>query len=309
MIESLASSTFISLSNAQLFNQVMEQKKVIQNKLEKLISMNNLIKNINSSTRMETLLELTLKTLNISFDVEKALIALYDADGEEFNITNSAGLNGLCKRIKPNEEWEKVLEGNTVIINREKDVTKYFDNGLIGSLGKISGACMVPIYIDRAGIELLGILVVFMYRKAAISDEENILTLESVAGHIAPVLSNLFAMEEQQRFLLPNHIELFKKALKKEINQAVEFSLDLEVLEITDRRDFIFKGEAIEDKLKSYFSKIYPFSYNNIFVLDNEITDDAEGLIRKITGIDSIEVKRMVFGKDFGSYAEFFELF
>ncbi len=309
LIESLASSTFISLSNAQLFNQVTEQKKVIQSKLEKLINLNNLIKNINSSSRMEILLEMTLKTLNAFFDVEKALIALYDIEREEFDIESSIGLCSPWEVIIPNDKWKKVLEGNTVVINRAQDVLKYFEEGLDESLEKISGACMIPIYIDRVEIEILGILVVFMFKKATVGEEENRLALESIAGHIAPVLSNLFAMEEQQRFLLPNHIELFKKALKKEISQAVEFSLELEVLEIMDSRDFVFRGEAMEDKLKSYFSKIYPFSYNNIFVLDNEITEDAEGMIRQITGIDSIKVKQMVFGKDFGSYAEFFQLF
>ncbi len=309
LIESLASSTFISLSNAQLFNQVTEQKKVIQNKLEKLINLNLLIKNINSSSRAEILLELTLKTLNTSFDVKKALIALYDSEKEEFNVASSVGLHGTWEAIKPNGQWGKVLEGNTVVINQENAVKKYFEAGLADSLGKISGACMVPIYIDRVEIELLGILVVFMFGNAMVGNQENVLILESVAGHIAPVLSNLSAMEEQRRFLLPNHIELFKKALKKEISQAAEFSLDLEVLEIMDSREFVFRGDAIEDKLKSYFSKIYPFSYNNIFVLDNEITEDVEELIRQITGVDSIKVKRMVFGKDFSSYAEFFQLF
>ncbi len=309
LIESLASSTFISLSNAQLFNQVMEQKKVIQNKLEKLISLNNLIKNINSSTRVEILLELTMKTLKVSFGVEKALVALYDSEREEFGVAGTIGLDRLQAGIKPNGEWKKVLEGNTVVINREKDAANYFGDEWTASLGKISGACIVPICINRVEIELLGILAVFMFGKDTVADEENILTLESIAGHIAPVVSNLFAMENQQRFLLPNHIELFKKALKKEISQAAEFSLELEVLEIMDSRDFVFRGDVIEDKLKSYFSKIYPFSHNNIFVLDNEITDDVENLIRKITGVDSIRVKKMVFGKDFRCYAEFFQLF
>jgi transcriptional regulator with GAF, ATPase, and Fis domain len=308
LIESMASSTFISLSNASLFTQVMEQKKYIQNKLDNLINLNNLIKNINNSTRMDILIEMTLKTLNVSFGVRKAFIALYDNESNHFNIASSIGFQ-YKEEIELNQQWEKVLEGGTVLLNSEIEVYDYFDKNLIINLGKISGTCIVPIYIDKVETELLGILTVFSFEKTRVGEEENQLILESIAGHIAPVLSNLYTLEEQQKFLLPNHIELFKKSLKYEINLAKEYSLELEVLEITDCRDFLFKEDSLCDKLKNRFSKIYPFSYNNIFILDNEVTEEVEGLIHNITGVDSLKVKQLVYNKDFCSYTEFFQLF
>lgn len=308
LIESLASSTFISLSNASLFTQVMEQKKYIQSKLDNLINLNNLIKNINSSTRMDILIEMTLKTLDISFGAGKAFIALYDKNNNHFLIADSIGFQ-YDGEISTGHQWEKVLEGNTVLLNSEAEVYDYFEKKFVISLGKISGACIVPIYLDRVESELLGILTVFSFEKTRVGEEENQLILESIAGHIAPVLSNLYTLEEQQKFLLPNHIELFKRSLKDEISQAKEYSLDLQVLEVMDCRDFLFKEDLLCDKLKSYFSKVFPFSYNNIFILDNEVTEGAEELVRSITGVDGLKVKQMVYNKDFSSYTEFFQLF
>jgi hypothetical protein len=309
LIESLASSTFISLSNARLFSQVTEQKKSIQNKLEKLVSLNELIKNINSSTRTDILLEMTLKTLAISFDVEKALIALYDKEEEAFEIQSLLGIRVPEVIIKPDFKWEKVMEGGTLILSSGEEAKYFLGEDFYNSLGEISGLSVMPIYIERIDTDILGVIMVFKYKEAGTWDEENILTLESIAGHIAPVLNNLYTLEEQQKFLLPNHIELFKKNLKNEILQAEEFSMDLEVLEIMDCRDFLFKEETLTDKLKNYFTGIYPFSYNNIFILHNEITEDVERYIKGITGIDNLKIKQMVYNKHFRSFGEFFQLF
>lgn len=308
LIESLASSTYISLSNASLFTQVMKQKKFIENKLDNLMNLNNLIKNINSSTRIDTLIEMTLKTLSVSFGASKAFIALYNTEDNCFKIENSVGIR-FEGEIYSNHNWDKILEGYTAVLSSEMEVYDYFVPELLESMGEISGASIVPIYIDRVECELLGILTVFSFMNTRVGEEENQLILESIAGHIAPVLSNLFTLKEQQKFLLPNHIELFKKALKSEISLAQEYSLELQVLEIVDCREFLFKEDLLYDKLKSYFSKVFPFSYNNIFILDNDVTEGIEDLLRSITGVDSLKIKQMVYNKDFSSFTEFFQLF
>lgn len=308
LIESLASSTYISLSNASLFTQVMKQKKFIENKLDNLMNLNNLIKNINSSTRIDTLIEMTLKTLSVSFGASKAFIALYNTEDNCFKIENSVGIR-FEGEIYSNHHWDKILEGFTAVLSSEREVYEYFEPELLESMGEISGASIVPIYIDRVECELLGILTVFSFMNTRVGEEENQLILESIAGHIAPVLSNLFTLKEQQKFLLPNHIELFKKALKNEISLAQEYSLELQVIEIMDCREFLFKEELLYDKLKSYFSKVFPFSYNNIFVLDNDVTEGIEELLRSITRVDSLKIKQMVYNKDFSSFTEFFQLF
>ena len=62
LIESLAASTYTAISNAKLFETVNEQKALIQRKVDKLISLNYLTRNISSSLRIDTLQEIATKT-------------------------------------------------------------------------------------------------------------------------------------------------------------------------------------------------------------------------------------------------------
>lgn len=309
LIESMASSTYIALSNAQLFKQVNEQKKVIQGKLDKLVSLNNLMKNINSSTKVETLLELTLKTLDVSFDVDKALIALHNKEKGCLTIKETLKIETRKKEIKFSKGWKKVLEGDTVYELREEDAQNFVNSALLKDIGEISGVLIIPIYIDRLEIDLIGVIMIFKNKKLPLNDEENLITLETIAGHISPVLSNLFTIEEQQRFLLPNYIEIFKMDLKNEITEAVELMLDLQIIRIRDKREYIFKGNTIVDKLKHSFKRVYPFSSNDIFVIVNDKEKGIDNKIRRITGVENVDILSMTLGKEFNNFQEFFKLF
>ncbi len=308
LIESLASSTYIALSNAQLLKQVSEQKMIIQGKLEKLVSLNNLMKNINSSVNVETLLEMTLKTLEVSFYVDKAIIGLYNHEKEAFSISRALNVKTRKKEIKVNESWKRVMEGDTVFEATGQGVENYLDSSLLKDTGKVPGILIIPICIERVDVEILGVLIILNYAKTPIDDEENMLTMETIAGHIAPVLSNLFTIEEQKRFLLPNYIELFKKDLKREIAEATEFSLELDIFQIVDNRGHLFKENAIVEKLKKGFDMVYIFSNSILFVMCiNE--SGAEKKLKRIAGVDDVTLKKFTLGKDFKSYQGFFEMF
>ena len=86
LVDSLASYTYIALSNALHIGKVNDHKKLLQEKLDRMITLNSLSKNINSAIDSKSIIELTLNTLTVSFDVEKALIALYDEDNDCFQI-------------------------------------------------------------------------------------------------------------------------------------------------------------------------------------------------------------------------------
>lgn len=309
LIESLASATYTAVSNARLFETVNEQKKVIQGKLEKLVSLNNLMKNINSSTTVDNLLDITLKTLDISFNVEKALLCLYDKERKSFVIRNTLNIETDKREIKPNRHWKRFMEGDSIAEAREEGGLKYINQSVLEDVGESQGVLLIPIYIDRIDIEILGAILIFKCGKALINDEENLLTFETIAGHTAPVLSNLSVIEEQKRFLLPNYIETFKSGLKYEVAQAVEYSTDLTVVQVCDSRTFAFKNKNFVRKLQKNFSKVYPFSYNNIFVIIQDRGPDVEARIRRITGVDGIQLKVLEFRKDFKSCQEFFKLF
>ncbi|ACL74417.1 GAF domain-containing protein [Ruminiclostridium cellulolyticum] len=309
LIESLASSMYIAVSNANLFKQVNEQKQIIQRKLDKLICLNKLIKNISSSLRIDTLMEVAAKTLEISFNLQKGLLCLYDKDSDEFSISESIGLDGnLNKNILPNNKWRRVFEGDCVYEIGKDKVAEYIGYEVAERVGEAQGILIVPIYVDTLEVELSGVIIIFKYDGLLLDNEENLITLETIAGHIAPVLKNLSVIQMQQRFMLPNFIELFKNELKGEIRDAMDYNINLSVIQVEDKRDFIFKGTSIIDSIKENFKKVYPFSYNNVFIIENE-DENIEERIKRCTGISDLKIRKMVLGKDFKDFANFFDLF
>ncbi len=309
LIESLASSMYIALSNANLFKQVNEQKQIIQRKLDKLVSLNKLTKNISSSLRIDTLMEVAAKTLEISFNMQKGLLCLYDKELNEFSVSESIGLEGnLDKSIIPNDSWKRVFEGDCVYEIGQEKVAEYIGYEAAQKVGEAQGILIVPIYVDILEVELSGVIVIFKYDGLQLDNEENLITLETIAGHIAPVINNLSVIQLQQRFMLPNYVEIFKKELKDEVKAAMDYNINLSVIQVEDKRDFIFKGTSIIDSLKENFRKVYPFSYNNVFIIENE-DENIEESIKKCTGISDLKIKKMVLGKDFKNFASFFDLF
>ncbi len=309
LIESLASSMYIALSNANLFKQVDEQKQIIQRKLDKLISLNKLIKNISSSLRIETLMAVAAKTLEISFSLQKGLLCLYDKEAKEFSISESIGLDEISnENIIPNENWKRVFEGDCVYEIGQDKVADYIGKAVAEKVGEAQGILIVPIYIDILEVELSGAIIIFKYDGLRLDNEENLITLETIAGHIAPVLNNLSVIQLQQRFMLPNYVEIFKKELKDEVTAAMDYNINLSVIQVEDKRDFIFKNTSIIDCIKENFRKVYPFSYNNVFIIENE-DEDIENRIRKCTGHYDLKIRKMVLGQDFKDFASFFDLF
>jgi transcriptional regulator with GAF, ATPase, and Fis domain len=309
LIESLASSTYTALSNAKLFGQVNEQKRIIQNKLNKVISLNNLTKNINSSNSVETLMDMTTKTLELSFNVEKGAFCLFNQETNEFDVCQGINIPSTKFKIIPNDNWKRVFEGDCVFAVGSSMVEDFVGNDMAELVGDVQGILIVPICIDIIETQVLGALIIFKYENILIDNEEYLLTMETIAGHIAPVLNNLSTMKRQQRFLLPNYIEIFKRDLKKEINSAKECEINLTIFQITDHRKFLFKGNTILDNLKTEFKNVYPFSYNNIFIIENDEEKNAEAKIKQATGIKDLKIAKMVMGEDFKDFADFFSLY
>ena len=308
LIDSLASATYIAINNAKLFKQVNTQKKIIQSKLEKLISLNSLMKNINSSQDLHTLLKITLKTLEVSFDVEKAIMTLYNKEKGVLEIKETLGFNTGITEIGLNSVWHKVLEGDSVYEAAEQGIDQYVGQPMLEDLGDAKGILIIPIYIDRVEVELQGAMIIFKHKKMQIYDEENILTLETIAGHISPVISNLYMIEQQNRFLLPNYIEIFKQDLLIEIEEAKELDYDMQVVLISNRTEGIFKENEIIKEIKKTFSKVYPFSNNTIFVLTNEKEEESREIFNAM-GVNNKNVRILSLRRDFNTFQEFFELF
>lgn len=304
LVESLASSTYIAISNAKNFKKVEEQKALIQSKLDRLISLNTLVRNINSSADLQTLLEITVQTLTVSFLAEKCLLALYDDGKKLFNVRCSCGINDNCTSIKTNKYWNSVMKGKTVLILEKNELKKFFGQNITEAFGAITGALIVPIYLDRSDINMLGVIIVFSFSGSLISDQENVLTLETISGHIAPVLHNLNIIEEQETMLMPNYAEIFRKDLDKEIKQAENLDLDLLVVRAAYNGRLKFNIPDIAGGMKKMFKKIYPVSCNMVYAISNNRNDGDIDKIMNTVGEKDLSVDVFVLGHDFNSTQE-----
>lgn len=127
LIESLASSTYIAVSNAKYFKETNEQKLLLQKKFNRLVSLNNLMKNINSAATTEELANLTLSTLNISFGIKSGIFALYD--NEKFEVIKSLNLENCPASFKLSDKFSCLKEGDYFIINsNEKSLSCLIKN-------------------------------------------------------------------------------------------------------------------------------------------------------------------------------------
>lgn len=310
LIESLASSTYTALSNAKLFGIVNDQKLLIQKKLDKLISLNNLTKNISSSVRIDTLLETCTKTLQISFNTSKGAFCLYNKEINKFEISNTINLEHCTnKTITPNKNWKRIFEGDTIYAMGQENIKNYVGEALAEDIGDAQGILLIPVFVDMIDIEILGVMAIFGYEDIQLDNEENMLILETIAGNIAPVLNNLLVMQLQQRFMLPNYIEIFKKDLKDEVKQAIDYNVDLTVIQISDEKGSVFKESSVIGKLKSDFKNVYPFSSNNIFIIENGNDNELDEKIKNCINTSKLVIRKMKLGTDFRSFAGFFELY
>lgn len=309
LIESLASATYIAISNAMYFKKVNEQKMQIQDRLKNLLSLNTLVKKINSALKTETLIELTMNTLQEAFDVKQGFVALYDAENNEFKLPRPVKDVTGISAIATNKNWHKLFKGNVILSTSWQDARKYFSKDFYESLAIGDGALLVPIYVERIGLEVLGAIMIFKYGSAMLDNEENILTVETIANHIAPAMGNLITMEEHKRFSLPNYIELFKRDLKREINKAIEFGQKLQVIRIDINREFTFKSDSLHDKLKSNFEMVYSITHNNIFIIHGEDDRRGDSNLHRLIGKEQVNITFYNLGTEFTNFQDFFSLF
>ena len=104
-------------------------------------------------------------------------------------------------------------------------------------------------------------------------------------------------------------IKISEYDLKEEVNQALEYKLDLTVIQIIDEKGSIFKKNAIIDKLRDTFKNVYPFSPNNIFIIENSSGEELNNKIESCTKDKKLVIKKMKLGSEFTNFADFFDLY
>ena len=163
----------------------------------------------------------------------------------------------------------------------------------------------VPIHIEDADTKLLGLICIFELSDTILSDQENLLTVDSIANHIAPVLHHLLRIKNQNELLAPNYEKIFINALENHIKEADDLFLDLTIIHLHNP-NFSFEDVNIPDIIKNNYKDIYSLTKSDVFVAAFEKVDEKsiKDFVDKKYDLSLYQYK-----KDFSTLDEFINLF
>jgi hypothetical protein len=168
LIESLAASTFIAISNAMLFQEGNRQRERAEMKLKLLVTLNKLIRNLNECTTPEELCHFTLKTLHMSFGFRKLLICLRQGDryiveeaiGWEPSIAEEGrGTNDASAEMDMDMDFAKAMATNMGEI-RDIEMDTEMDTELARAMGIDTGPFLRDLLAtEEIGVDMKGRIV------------------------------------------------------------------------------------------------------------------------------------------------------
>ncbi|WLR49723.1 GAF domain-containing protein [Bacillus tianshenii] len=233
LIESLASTTYIGITNATLFEQISTQKEQAERKYDVLSTLNHLVRTITSCKTKEELYSLTLQTLSLGYGVKKAFICERN-DADEFEVQYTIGLEETLDQVVPfGENLVDESEVETVYNYSAHHLNAYFeDESFIERLGETNGFVFAPICIDNhldegREVELFGSIVV-LETKDNLKDEE-ILLIDTIATHISPIAYQMAIAEQAQESCEIDPEFALKQTVREKIDDAEMFGLTFNV--------------------------------------------------------------------------------
>ncbi|MGI6085522.1 MAG: GAF domain-containing protein [Acetivibrionales bacterium] len=308
LVDSLASYTYIALSNAMLIGKVNDQKRLLQEKLDRMITLNRISKNINSALDSETLIDLTLETLTVSFGVQNAMIALYDEDTDSLKVCKATDLSMLDSVINMNPELEPLRRGSTVFEPSSEDLDKLIGEENAAAVGETSGALIIPMTLERYETVFIGAIIIMKLSVGILSDEENTLVFETIANHMSPLIAGFKNLEKQQNLLKPDTAKIFINNLEYQIEECRQYDFALEIIRITDENATPYEVSEVPNILANITENVYPVTHNRTEII---VTHDFEynfNLVKNSLSDINITIDRLQFNKDFTDMDSFLAL-
>ena len=305
LVDSLASYTYIALSNAMLIDKVNDQKKLLQEKLERMITLNRISKNINSALDSDTLIELALKSLTVSFGVQNAMIALYDEDSDSLNICKATDLSMLDSVIPMNPALEPLRRGSTVFEPDSENLSALIGEEIAATIGESAGALIIPMTLERYETVFIGAIVILKICTGILSNEENTLVFETIANHMSPLIVGFKDLEKQQNLLKPDTAKIFINDLEYQIEQCKIFDVEMEIIRIIDNNATPYEKSEVPKILANAIEGIYPVSFNQTEILVMNDFEYKFSLVNNSLADKNITVNRLQYNKEFTDMESF----
>lgn len=264
LIESVATSIYISITNALLFDKITKQTEMLNKKYSTLKKLNRVIKNINSCENIKELINLTLRNLELGYGVKKAIITLVEGDKHKV-----VGNINMPKTFEQNLEISDIaielISDETHYEYTSENLEKYFPMVKLEDYPDSNCLIVSPIRIDNSLIKNNGILgyIIILSTYEALKQEE-ILLIDTLANSISPII---YQMEEKD-FIKENHKENEEQLLVQDIKEKLiareEYFIDFKIY-----YKRIEKLPFVTLDLKDYDNFKYFYFDNFIFIVTN----------------------------------------
>jgi len=305
LVDSLASYTYIALSNAMMIEKVNDQKKLLQEKLQRMITLNRISKNINSALSSEILIELALESLTISFGVQNAMIALYDEDSDSLKV-NKATDPSMVDMVIPMTSYLKPLsKGSTVFEPDSEKLPVLVGKESASKMEDNAGALFIPMTLERYETVFIGAIIILKTVSGFLSNEENTLIFETIANHMAPLIAGFKNLEKQQNLLKTDTATVFINDLTHQIQQCKDFDLEMEIIRITDNDATPYVTSDVPEILTDVVGDIYSVSFNRTEIIVMNDFENKYGLIKDSLAGKNITVSRLRYKKEFTDLESF----
>ncbi|MBC7961204.1 MAG: hypothetical protein H7X94_15195 [Vallitaleaceae bacterium] len=307
LVESLASATYIAISNALYIEEINKQKLMMDTKLRELVRLNELMKNINSANSYDKVIQLVMDTLNVSFGVDMGFFALYNEETSDFTVPHKINMKKNLNHLEMIPQWLPLTKGEPILVYEEEKVVNFLPKEAINAFIKNpSGVALIPVYMEQIDIRLIGFFALLTSRKKYLVTEESLVSLDAIATHIAPVIYQLEYSDGIKNSYKPDYAVFFLKKLRIEIEEAIDFGLDLFVVHISHKCPVHFASTAIITTLKESFKNCYETDHRNTFILTNKTTELSS--IEELLTDDYLK-KVYQLHQDFTDYESFLNIF
>lgn len=229
LIETIATSIYISVVNAQFFEKIRQQNETILKKFETLEKMNRITRNINSCESLEELCAIAMQSLEIGYGVRKGFLCLYQGDMlQVMGEIRIPHFNG--ETFSPGASLQNLGEKGIYYDFSTRDIRQYFPDFEPERHGEANCLVIAPIRIDRLALGdrgTLGYLVVFETESAL--KEEEVLLIDTLSNSIAPIVFQMNETKRIQTAYVENQEQLLLDDLQEKLESRNRYFIDFKV--------------------------------------------------------------------------------
>ncbi|TBL81530.1 GAF domain-containing protein [Paenibacillus thalictri] len=246
LIESLANSAFIAISNAMLFEEANRQRKSAETKLKLLQTLNRLVKNVSECGTREELCYFTVRTLQMTFHIRKVLICL--RQGDQYVVVNDRGFHVDDSQATGRDEDETasssirslpvigideiggtLLEGSLLSDYTAEGAALLLPSAFVSLIGSTNCCVIAPLTVANRLVLMedpypLGFIIV-LETEGGLEEDETLL-VDTIAKNISPILYQMSVTRSIQEKYKPDGRMLFLAALQQKINDWHEYRLE-----------------------------------------------------------------------------------